>query len=107
MLHPEILRVDKCWKCRRLKMRKVCLRKYGLTPEDYDHMLVEQGGGCAICTGNNKGKTFDVDHNHTTGKVRQLLCRRCNGLVSVFERKDALVGRVAEYLVKHEEKAAN
>lgn len=70
-------------------------------------MLAEQGGGCAICGREAGSQALDVDHNHTTGKVRGLLCRRCNGLVGVFERKDDLLGRVAEYLVAHEGQVAN
>jgi len=105
--HPEVLRADKCYKCRRDQSRKVCLRKYGLTLEDYDRMLREQGGGCAICGGDNKGKPFDVEHCHTTGKVRGLTCRRCNSLVAVFERTDDLLGKVAEYLAKHSGKVSN
>lgn len=54
---------------------------YGVTPEIYAAMLKAQGGLCALCckpgrTGRN-GK-MDVDHCHTTGRVRGLLCRHCN-----------------------------
>jgi len=52
-----------------------------MTPEQYDAMLVAQGGGCAICgtkePGRKKG-VFAVDHDHITGKVRALLCTNCN-----------------------------
>lgn len=54
---------------------------YGLTLADYDAMLVEQGSCCAICgtgdPGHNSGR-FVVDHDHTTGDVRGLLCCSCN-----------------------------
>ena len=43
-------------------------------------MLDEQGGGCAICqkTPEENGRRLAVDHNHTTGDVRGLLCTQCN-----------------------------
>lgn len=73
-------------------------RLYGITVADYDRMLAEQGGACALCRSTNplagnrtyirNGKettrtVFDVDHDHRTGKVRGLLCTRCNRLVGL------------------------
>ena len=57
------------------------LRKYNLTPTDYDALLQRQGSACAICgEGNphNKQGRFNIDHCHKTGRVRGLLCWRCN-----------------------------
>ena len=81
--------------------RKNCLKKYGLTEADYDRMLAEQGGGCAICGRSYPDKPLVVDHNHRTGKVRQLLCYRCNNLVGMFETSEELLGKVAAYCAKH------
>lgn len=50
---------------------------YGLTPEQYDALMEHQGGCCAICEGKRRYR-LNVDHDHTTGLVRGLLCRRCN-----------------------------
>jgi hypothetical protein len=50
----------------------------GLSVEEYDAMLKAQGGGCAICGNPPKTRRLDVDHDHKTGKVRGLLCHRCN-----------------------------
>ena len=55
--------------------------RYGITLQDYDRILSEQGGKCAICKSDkagNKGQCFAVDHCHDTGKVRGLLCAGCN-----------------------------
>lgn len=57
-------------------------KRFGLTREDYDSLLKEQEGGCAICKSTNpKGRykeRFSVDHCHETGQVRGLLCNTCN-----------------------------
>lgn len=52
---------------------------YGITVEDYDRMLAEQGGRCASCNDQPRGqKPLCVDHCHETGRVRGLLCSNCN-----------------------------
>lgn len=55
-------------------------RQYGIGPDDYAAILARQNGSCAICGGPPTGsyRCFDVDHDHVTGTVRGLLCRRCN-----------------------------
>ena len=52
-------------------------RKYGVTPEDYQRMLKEQDGRCAMCK-RYFGDQLVVDHCHRTRRVRRLLCRGCN-----------------------------
>jgi hypothetical protein len=60
--------------------RRKVLKDYSLTPEQYDAMLKEQCGRCAICCTEKPGGKgrFHVDHDHATGKVRGLLCSSCN-----------------------------
>jgi hypothetical protein len=63
---------------RKASRRATALKgRYGITPQHYDLMLKEQGGACAICGEQPDGHLY-VDHCHTTGKVRGLLCQRCN-----------------------------
>ena len=50
----------------------------GLPLAEYDALLAAQGGGCAICGNAPKTRRLHVDHDHKTGKVRGLLCHRCN-----------------------------
>ena len=63
-------------------------RIYGIAPEDYDRMLEKQDGKCAICrTTKQKGGRFErfcVDHDHSTGAVRDLLCYDCNFALGKF-----------------------
>lgn len=76
--------------------------KYGITIEQYDQMLAEQNGGCAICA--KPGDPLHVDHDHETGKVRALLCLPCNGSVAWIERirraDDEWVAAAHAYLEK-------
>lgn len=76
-------------------------RNYNITLDQYDKMFEEQGGVCAICGGvNPNGKRMAVDHNHKTGKVRGLLCDRCN-LGLEFVEKDLYMAKALFYLGKH------
>lgn len=75
----EILQYKRDWyKANKVKNR---LRKYGMTPADYDKRLAEQGFTCALCpteAWETRDGVLHVDHDHETGKVRGLLCHHCN-----------------------------
>lgn len=52
---------------------------YGITTDQYDALLAAQDNRCAICRVDTPGgKGWHVDHDHTTGAVRGLLCGHCN-----------------------------
>ena len=53
-------------------------KQLGVTDDEYARLLEAQGGGCAICGAKPKTRRLHVDHDHKTGKVRGLLCHRCN-----------------------------
>jgi len=53
-------------------------KEFGMTLEQYNALLLQQGGACKICRSKNAGKELAVDHDHRTGKVRGLLCSGCN-----------------------------
>jgi hypothetical protein len=60
--------------------------RYGITPAQWQEMYDAQGGLCGICQGPQQGtQRLAVDHNHDTGRVRGLLCHRCNLLVGKLE----------------------
>lgn len=60
---------------------------HGVTQAQYDKMLEEQHGGCAIChVAPEPKKPLHVDHDHDTGLVRALLCMRCNVQLGTVEK---------------------
>ena len=68
-----------------LKWRKHRLSQtYGLSLEDFDRRVSDQQGACAICSKVPK-HTLCVDHCHATGKIRALLCYRCNSHLGFLE----------------------
>lgn len=77
------------------------IKKYGLSYEDYCSMLSQQAGVCAIC-GNKetygRKKNLSVDHCHTTGRIRGLLCSSCNIGLGKFKEDTALLEKALEYL---------
>jgi hypothetical protein len=82
-------------------------RKYGITLEDYDRMLEAQGGVCAICKeARPEERTLHVDHDHVTGKIRGLLCFRCNNAIGDLRDDVDLIYRMLDYLDRDEEAAA-
>jgi len=81
-------------------------RTFGITLEDYNRMIEEQGGGCAICgaTGSKKNgekQSLSVDHNHDNDKVRGVLCHKCNVGLGHFLDDIDLLTKATEYLKKH------
>lgn len=77
-------------------------RKYGMTPEQYATLLDEQGGGCAVCGAPppEDGRPLVVDHSHTTGVNRGLLCDRCNLAIGHLRDRADLALAASEYLTK-------
>ena len=88
--------------------RNARLRQYGLIAGEYDAMLAEQDGKCAICgtsdpggAGKGSDGQFPVDHDHETGAVRGLLCHGCNaGLGRFGDDPDRLLSAVAYLLAR-------
>ena len=79
------------------------LRAYNLTIEQFENMLQEQNGKCAICNEENSNNSdLCVDHNHTTEIVRGLLCRRCNMGLGYFKDDIELMKSGIEYLEKYD-----
>ena len=72
-------------------------KQLGITDAAYEALLEQQGGHCAICSATPKTRRLHVDHDHATGKVRGLLCHRCNRALPTWVTSDWLLG-AAEYV---------
>jgi hypothetical protein len=79
--------------------------KFGLSVAEYDTMLAEQGGVCAICRAPEDGKRLAVDHCHTTGAVRGLLCQRCNRGIGHFAESAERLRAAANYVERCQDKS--
>lgn len=83
------------------------LAKYGLTVDDYDRMLAEQGGVCKLCgqppnpEGIRASSKLHADHDHESGVVRDLLCTTCNRGLGYFKDDPVLLRAAAEYIERH------
>ena len=73
---------------------------YGITIEDYNRLLSSQNSQCAICGNIPLSRGLMVDHNHTTGVVRGLLCSRCNFMIGLGDDNKETFKRAMEYLTK-------
>lgn len=71
-----------------------------MKPADYERMLDQQNGCCAIC-GIKQGHHLHVDHDHATGRVRALLCRGCNNGLGMFRDSIENMGRAIIYVRRH------
>ena len=87
-------------------------KKYGITLDDWLHIFEEQGGRCAICRDKGEKEISDkyrkkgmlaVDHCHTTGKVRGLLCRKCNMAIGGLKDDLTIIQRAYDYILRHQE----
>jgi hypothetical protein len=100
------------------------LRKYGITLDEFNALLVQQNGCCAICGSKNSGvklngrdgpkrcskngwpsvskkeghRPWHIDHDHQTGRVRGLLCHSCNLALGYVKDDVSLLRRMVSYL---------
>jgi protein-arginine kinase activator protein McsA len=70
------------------------MQRYGLSAVEYKKFFEVNNGMCYIC---NKNKATVVDHCHTTGRARGVLCNHCNSALSIIENQDSL-RRALEYV---------
>lgn len=71
-------------------------KKYGINLVDYHHLMASQLGCCAVC--GKSPEKFHVDHSHVTGKVRGLLCTKCNCGIGQLQDSPILLRQAALYL---------
>lgn len=85
------------------EVRKKLARRYNLSVQEYMQLHELQRGKCAICGKPevNLGRLLSVDHNHKTGKVRGLLCFKCNTAIGLLYDSEILLGMALDYLKKY------
>lgn len=69
-------------------------QRFGMTSEEHASIVARHGGACAICGATEYGegtRALHLDHDHTTGRVRGLLCARCNTWLGWYERYSAAI----------------
>jgi hypothetical protein len=76
------------------------LLRYGITVEEYEQIWYSQNGCCAICGIAEKElkKKLHIDHNHTTGRIRGLLCSNCNIAIGLLKDDIVRLSKAIEYL---------
>lgn len=89
---------SECKECKQYK--DTVASTYNISMAEYKAMILKQDNKCAIC-GNTQNKALAVDHNHTTGEVRGLLCTSCNVGLGLFKDRIDLLLQAIEYLKKN------
>ena len=86
------------------------LKKYGLTPIEFEALWLSQCGACAVCSRKLKKMVFGslqkpndahIDHSHSSGAVRGILCRQCNAGLGMFRDSVSALIKAASYLERH------
>lgn len=105
--HNELLK-KAAWRIAnpRAGLRQMLGKKFGMTLECYDNLHAAQGGACALCakaiakatTGAAVVDTACVDHCHSSGRVRGLLCAHCNKGLGLFKDNRETLMRAIKYL---------
>ena len=81
------------------------LREYGISLQDFDDMVANQNGKCAVCQNAFKNSVDTcVDHNHATGQIRALLCNHCNRAIGLFKESIDSMKSAVKYLKKYNSK---
>ncbi len=90
-----------CIKCSRERARKNSLRYFGMSLDDYDKLLADQGGCCKICGIKKliKGQCrLHVDHSKQTGRIRGIVCGGCNNVLKNVKDNPKILKAAIKYL---------
>lgn len=81
------------------RREQIMFQRYGILAEEYNDLIVNQGGVCKICGSlPPQNKKLDIDHCHSTGIVRGLLCNSCNRGLGYFKDNVNFLQKAQEYL---------
>lgn len=74
---------------------------YGIDLIEFNNMLNNQKGKCYLCETMISGKRAHLDHNHTTGKIRKVLCSNCNTGIGLLKESPDFFKKCIKYLEEH------
>jgi hypothetical protein len=89
------------------KRNSMRIKEFGINNEEYNQLFIEQNGVCAICFKPERAKQngilvlLAIDHDHKTGKIRGLLCTRCNVGLGHFNDDPILLRSATKYLTSN------
>ena len=86
---------------RESRRRSVMKWRYGTTQDEVEKMVAAQNNRCLICNTEGEGQGMQrlcIDHDHNTGKIRGMLCRKCNAGLGYFRDNPTLIRTAASYL---------
>lgn len=101
---------NNCVECNRDQMRRRAEKYaekriydlYGLTADQHEALFIQQGRKCAICgCEKDRRQDFHIDHCHSGGHVRGLLCSKCNQAIGLFGENVDTLNRAIEYINDH------
>ncbi len=80
-------------------------KTYNITLDDYNEMFNKQEGKCIICSKHQSQLTspLNVDHDHESGQIRELLCNTCNRAIGMLGDSVEILNSAKEYLEKHKQ----
>ena len=100
---------SKCKECRNLSSERwrnshkeeIQIRRYNLTNKEYLNLFNQQEGKCAICNTPQieLKRKLVIDHDHETGKIRGLLCMKCNHGLGQFNDNPLIIKKALKYLL--------
>lgn len=99
----RLLRLARPEYYREIDRRSKIKSTYGITWEERDKMFVSQGEACAICESKEPRhkRGWHIDHCHTTGRVRAILCNACNAALGYAKDSPAILRKMAAYIERH------
>jgi len=89
---------------RRGTHRRDHVNRYGIDVDDYNLMRLVQGDVCAICGSDDSGRPgtrMCIDHDRETGRIRGLLCHRCNTAIGLLQHNADNLRRALDYIEEH------
>jgi hypothetical protein len=109
-----IREIDRKWrsanreKLIKRERQRTLKRYYGLTVDQWDTLFESQGRRCAICRSSEpKDRNWHTDHDHSTGKVRGILCRNCNHILGLCCDNPKTLSKAAKYLIRNQIEPVN